>query len=104
LGITSGCAVAPLRYCPDASVTRGQMAVFLVRAVDGHDPTTWPSTATFADVPTSHQFFKWVERIYALGITSGCALSPLRYCPNANIPRDQMAVFLTRGFDLPLAP
>jgi large repetitive protein len=31
-GITSGCASGPLRYCPTALVTRGQMAVFLVRA------------------------------------------------------------------------
>jgi hypothetical protein len=32
-GITSGCAAGPPRlYCPTAMVTRGQMAVFLVRA------------------------------------------------------------------------
>jgi CSLREA domain-containing protein len=31
-GITSGCGTGPLRYCPTAPVTRGQMAVFLVRA------------------------------------------------------------------------
>jgi hypothetical protein len=31
-GITAGCATNPLRYCPDHSVTRGPMAVFLVRA------------------------------------------------------------------------
>jgi hypothetical protein len=31
-GITAGCGTNPLRYCPDQSVTRGQMAVFLVRA------------------------------------------------------------------------
>jgi hypothetical protein len=30
-GTTGGCATSPLQYCPDASVTRGQMAVFLVR-------------------------------------------------------------------------
>ena len=30
-GITGGCAVGPARYCPDQAVTRGQMAVFLVR-------------------------------------------------------------------------
>jgi hypothetical protein len=30
-GITSGCSTNPPRYCPEASVTRAQMAVFIVR-------------------------------------------------------------------------
>ena len=30
---TAGCAVGPLRYCPDQAVTRAQMATFLGRAV-----------------------------------------------------------------------
>jgi hypothetical protein len=31
-GITTGCTGTPRNYCPDASVTRGQMAIFLMRA------------------------------------------------------------------------
>ncbi|MBV6466221.1 MAG: hypothetical protein PGMFKBFP_01524 [Anaerolineales bacterium] len=31
LGITSGCTATA--YCPDAPTTRGQMAVFLIRAL-----------------------------------------------------------------------
>ena len=31
-GITSGCTTNPLNYCPASAVTRGQMAVFLVKA------------------------------------------------------------------------
>jgi S-layer homology domain len=30
-GITSGCSVSPKLYCPTTSVTRDQMAVFLVK-------------------------------------------------------------------------
>ena len=30
--VTGGCAVSPPRYCPYDPVTRGQMAVFIVRA------------------------------------------------------------------------
>ena len=30
-GITGGCQASPPLYCPGASVTRAQMAVFLVR-------------------------------------------------------------------------
>ena len=29
--ITGGCQTNPLLYCPDAAVSRGQMAVFLVK-------------------------------------------------------------------------
>ena len=31
-GVTAGCRTDPLRYCPERSVTRGQMATFLARA------------------------------------------------------------------------
>lgn len=30
-GITTGCTQNPLRYCPENTVTRAQMAVFIVR-------------------------------------------------------------------------
>jgi len=33
-GVTVGCATGPPRYCPNESVTRAQMATFLVRAID----------------------------------------------------------------------
>ena len=33
-GITRGCAVDPLRYCPDRPVTRAQMASFIIRALN----------------------------------------------------------------------
>lgn len=32
-GITGGCQAAPPLYCPDAALTRGQMAVFLAKAL-----------------------------------------------------------------------
>jgi hypothetical protein len=35
-GITGGCSAAPPLYCPDDPVTRGQMAVFLSRALGLH--------------------------------------------------------------------
>jgi len=38
-GITAGCNLAPPQFCPDAPVTRGQMAVFLSRALGLH----WPN-------------------------------------------------------------
>jgi len=37
-GITAGCGTNPLRYCPDATVTRAQMAVFVEKAMRGTAP------------------------------------------------------------------
>ena len=36
-GVTAGCATNPLRYCPSETVTRGQMASFLTRAIQQED-------------------------------------------------------------------
>ena len=38
-GITGGCQASPPLYCPDNPVTRGQMAVFLAKALGLH----WPN-------------------------------------------------------------
>jgi hypothetical protein len=35
-GITSGCSASPPQFCPDAFLTRGQMAVFLSKALGLH--------------------------------------------------------------------
>jgi hypothetical protein len=37
-GITAGCSAAPALYCPDQPLTRGQMAVFLAKALGLHFP------------------------------------------------------------------
>jgi uncharacterized repeat protein (TIGR01451 family) len=102
-GITGGCATDPQRYCPDAGVTRGEMAVFLLRAK--HGPGYEPPAATgtvFVDVPVGHPFAKWIEQLALEGITGGCGVNPSRYCPDAGVTRGQMAVFLVRTFGLPL--
>ena len=53
----------PLRYCPDATVTRAAMAPMLMRARWGStfNPGT-PSGTVFADVPRTHPFAAWIER------------------------------------------
>jgi len=99
LGISSGCAVEPLRYCPDGSVTRSQFAVFLIRTL-GEAPVASP-TGIFSDVPTSHFAEGSIERLFELGITPGCALDPLRYCPDDPLTLAEMAAFIERAFDLP---
>ena len=97
-GITSGCG--PSLYCPEDSVTRDQMAVFLLRAE--HGPSYTPPTATgvFTDVPATYWAAAWIEQLAAEGITSGCGADT--YCPASPVTRAQMAVFLVRTFNLPM--
>jgi len=100
---TGGCAAG--KFCPDALTTRGQMAAFLCKA----NGKTWLSspTPTFSDVPSTHPFYGWVERLADLGSwvtppTTGCDAGPPRlYCPASTCTRGQMAVFLCRAFDIP---
>jgi hypothetical protein len=99
-GVTTGCtslvpSTGARSYCPDQAVTRDQMAVFIVRALELLPLT--PSTPTFADVPASYWAYGFIERLYAQGITTGCASAPLRYCPLDQVRRDQMAAFLVRA-------
>ena len=51
--ITAGCATVPLRYCPDQSVTRAQMATFLHRALLGHQAQTAEAIVISDDVPNT---------------------------------------------------
>jgi hypothetical protein len=102
-GITSGCSRTPPLYCPYASVTRAQMAVFMIRAMGETQYNKPPPT--FTDVPASHSAYGYIERMYALGITGGCSTSPMRYCPDSPVTRSQMAVFLCRAASkAPLTP
>jgi hypothetical protein len=95
-GIGAGCAAG--RYCPDAAVTRAQMAVFLVRAISPPGYTPPAPSGMFADVPRSHWAAGWIEQLARTGITAGCGGG--RFCPEAPVTRAEMAVFLVTAFDL----
>ena len=96
-GITSGCGGG--NYCPTSSITRAQMAVFLLRASHGSAYVPPPATGTiFADVGASDFAANWIEELYTEGITGGCATNPLRYCPNSSVTRGQMAAFLLKVY------
>ena len=99
-GITSGCGGG--NYCPDASVTRAQMAVFLLKArlSSSYEPPA-ASGLVFEDVPADGFAAAWIEDLAGRGITAGCSASPALYCPDGASTRGQMAVFLVRMFDLP---
>ncbi len=89
-GITGGCATN--QYCPERNVLRGEMATFLVRALE-IAPT---ATDYFTDDGSSSHEAN-INALRAAGLTSGC--SATTYCPNAIVTREQMAAFLHRAFD-----
>jgi VCBS repeat protein/S-layer family protein/all-beta uncharacterized protein len=95
--ITSGCG--GVNYCPGSAVTREQMAAFIIRGIGEFNPPQ-PGSQRFGDVPTTNPFYNFIDRMAALGITSGCSASPPLYCPGATVTRGQMAVFLVRAFNL----
>jgi len=49
----------------------------------------------FSDVPLSYWAFSHIEVIAAEGVTNGC--TPTEYCPDDDVDRAQMAVFLLRA-------
>jgi hypothetical protein len=89
-GITVGCDSG--RFCPNGTVTRAQMATFLVRALDlpraddDHftDDEGWTHEAN-------------INALAESGITHGCGSTT--FCPNGRVTRGQMAAFLHRALD-----
>jgi hypothetical protein len=96
--ITKGCN-PPLNdlYCPVDSVTRGQMAAFLVRALDLPESSSDYFTDDDADV-----FEANINALAASGITKGCDTDS--FCSTDYVTRGQMAAFLDRALGLPQAP
>jgi hypothetical protein len=96
-GITKGCnPPANSRFCPDSVVTRGQMAAFLHRALDGLIDDSGPNPA-FTDVAGS-PFATDIAWLARTGITKGCnPPSNTRFCPDSKVTRGQMAAFLHRA-------
>ena len=77
-GITGGCSAT--QYCPSATTTREQMAVFVLVAKDGAGNVP-PACATpmFNDVPASSPFCPWIEELARRGVVGGCGGG--NYCP-----------------------
>jgi hypothetical protein len=97
-GITGGCGGG--NYCPGNPISRGQMAVFLLKGEHGggYVPPACSGTI-FTDVPCpGAQFVDWINQLSTEGITGGCGGG--NYCPTNPVTRGQMGVFLTKTFQL----
>ena len=95
-GITGGCSTIPLSFCPERATTRAEMAIYILRGMNGSSFV--PPAATgldFGDVNIGDFAADWIEELYAEGVTGGCGGG--NYCPDQTITRAQMAIFLLRG-------
>ena len=89
-------------FCPDAAIDRKTMAVWVVRVLDQRDPSPL-SESRFNDVDAAGFHAPFIERMADLGVTAGCG-DGSGFCPDRNVSRAEMAVFLSRAFKLPEGP
>jgi hypothetical protein len=93
-------------YRPEQIVTRDQMAVYIARSLC--DPTgdeglvgyIPPDPRNFPDVAAEHWAYSYVEYCVDNDIVGG--YNPTTYAPAVTVTRDQMAVYICRGFELPI--
>lgn len=110
-GITGGCGGG--QFCPEAPTTRGQMAVFLARALAGNEVPNAGlvpglgsyqcgagGVSVFSDVHPGDVRCPHIHYVAAQQISVGCGGG--FFCPGAATRRDQMAVFLAKAFGLGL--
>jgi hypothetical protein len=89
-GVTGGCGGG--NFCPAALVTRAQMAIFILTS-RGTPPPAATGTL-FQDVPLGYWAGRWIEQLAREGVAGGCSASPPRFCPDLNLTRADMAIWL----------
>jgi len=92
-GITTGYPDGTFR--PEDTVTRAQIATFIIRAIEG-EPTSYNPNPYFADVSPTHWAFKYVQRVRERNIAQGYPGTNL-YGPEDEVTREQMAKMLIMG-------
>ena len=91
-------------FDPTAEVTRAEMAIMLAAAFNLIDPlsrTQQQPEGLFSDMAEQDPAAALAaEALYRVGVTRGCAIEPLRYCPDRPVTRAQMSTFLARALNL----
>ncbi len=75
------------------TVTRGQMATFIIRAKYG-ESFSYTTTLYFTDVSSTSFFFKYIKNMKDRGIITTIGT----YMPSTIVTSDQMAAFLGMAF------
>lgn len=98
-GYLDGTECGDGKICPSQPLKRWEMAVWLGRVLSDGEPDA-VTASRFADASVDKWWAPHIERFADLGVTAGCKTDPLRYCPDRNVTRAQMATFFKRAFDL----
>jgi hypothetical protein len=114
------------RFCPTLTLKRGEMAVFIIRAktnsvfptvTSGAFTTTscQPGGTTvgnvgdqfglfvgcngyFTDVPSTHVYYAFIQKLRELRITNGTDLTNNLFTPAGDLTKGQLMTFLVRAF------
>ncbi|MFF1382229.1 S8 family serine peptidase [Arthrobacter sp. NPDC058288] len=101
-GITEGWTLSDGTrvFRPAEQVNRDQMAAFLFRLAGSPADFVPPAESPFADVPTTHHFYKEISWLAKQGISKGWeeADHSWTFRPASTVNRDQMAAFLYRHY------
>ena len=82
------------RFCPGATVNRGDMAVLIVRLFH----LTAASGVRFSDAPRTGSRAVAIDKVITARIATPCAAH--RFCPGATVTRGRLASYLTRALNL----
>jgi hypothetical protein len=90
-GVTNGCQ--PGRYCPSSTVTRGELATFIMRAL-----RLQPVSRDYFNDDNGSVHEPAINAVAAAGISTGCSSG--KFCPTQSVTREQMAGFLANALGL----
>ena len=82
-------------YRPGDAMLRSEMAIFLQKAFRLPLPTE--TSESFGDIPADAAYARAADAVLEAGITRGCAVDALLFCPEDTVKRDTMASFLARA-------
>jgi hypothetical protein len=114
------------RFCPTLTLKRGEMAVFIIRAkTNSVFPTVTSGAFTttscqpggtnvanvgdqfglfvgcngyFTDVPSTHIYYAFIQKLRELRITNGTDLTNNLFSPSGDLTKGQLMTFLVRAF------
>lgn len=90
-GVTNGCQ--PGRFCPASTVTRGELATFIMRALN-----LSPVSRDYFSDDNGSVHEPAINAIAAAGISTGCSSG--KFCPTHSVTREQMAGFIANALGL----
>jgi hypothetical protein len=99
-GLMDGVGGTTLTFAPKEYITRAQLAALLLR-LTGNLPASAVSKSPFSDVKANAWYYGYVVKAKELGIIEGVTSSTFN--PGALVTRQDMAVMITRAFNLKAA-